>query len=57
LKAHSRIWGSKTGLAGKNLRDLFPRVRGKKGVKWGKRGLIPMFFPLSGGKKGKTYFH
>ena len=31
-----------TGLAGKNLRDLFPRVRGKK---VGKKGVITQFFP------------
>ena len=40
-----------SGLAGKNLRDLFPRVRGKKGVI---TQFFPRFFPSMGKKPIST---
>ena len=48
-KHRHHVW--KPGLAGKNLRDLFPRVRGKN---VGKKGVITQFFPSMGEKPIST---
>ena len=47
------IYESTSGLAGKNLRDLFPRVRGKK---VGKKGLLTSFSPGFSPQWGKNLF-